>query len=103
MAQLGRETRVGDQAAGLRQMIVRHQDPAGEDPDGSADLLGILAGRPEQYAAFAGEYYERDVDVGEVAAIYRHEPLSVELVRRLNPDIDLASLADDIAEIGYPR
>ncbi|MDQ0013894.1 hypothetical protein J2W23_002276 [Variovorax boronicumulans] len=77
--------------------------PAGEDPDGSAELLGILAGRPEQYVAFASEYYERDVDVNDVAAIYRHEPLSVELVRRLNPDTDLASLVDDIAEIGYPR
>lgn len=77
--------------------------PAGEDPDGSAELLGILAGRPEQYVAFAGEYYECDVDASDVAAIYRHEPLSVELVRRLNPDIDLASLADDLAEIGYPR
>lgn len=77
--------------------------PAGEDPDGSAELLGILAGRPEQYAEFASDYYECDVDVDDVAAIYRHEPLSVALVQRLNPEIDLASLADDIAEIGYPR
>lgn len=58
---------------------------------------------PEQYTVFADEYYERDVDVRDVAAIYRHEPLSVELVRRLNPDVDLASLADDVAEIGYTR
>ena len=77
--------------------------PAGEDPDGSAELLGILSGHPEQYTVFADEYYERDVDVRDVAAIYRHEPLSVELVRRLNPDVDLASLADDVAEIGYTR
>jgi hypothetical protein len=77
--------------------------PAGEDPDGSAELLGILAGRPEQYAEFASDCYECEVDVEDVAAIYRHEPLGVELIRRLNPDTDLASLADDIAEIGYPR
>lgn len=77
--------------------------PAGEDPDGSAELLGVLAGRPEQYVDFARDYYECEVDVDDVAAIYRHEPLSAELVRRLNPAVDLASLADDIAEIGYPR
>jgi hypothetical protein len=77
--------------------------PPGEDPDGSAELLGILAGRPEQYVEFAADYYERDLDLGDVEAIYRHQPLSDALVRRLNPDLDMASLGNDIAEIGYPR
>ncbi|WP_198087667.1 hypothetical protein [Variovorax sp. E3] len=74
-----------------------------EDADGSAQLLGILAGRPEQYVEFAGDYYECDVDLDAVAAIYRHEPLSAALVERLNPEADLASLEGDIAEIGYPQ
>ncbi|MNY06793.1 hypothetical protein D3C86_1395660 [compost metagenome] len=77
--------------------------PPGEDPDGSAELLGILAGRPEQYVEFAADYYERDLDLGDVEAIYRHQPLSDALVRRFNPDLDMASLENDIAEIGYPR
>jgi hypothetical protein len=48
-------------------------------------------------------YYERDVAEVDVSAVYRHEPLTAEMVARLNPDIDLASLAEDIAEIGYPE
>lgn len=74
-----------------------------EDPDGSARLLGILAGRPEQYVEFAADYYECDIDPRDVAAVYRHEPLDAGLVRRLNPECDFASLDDDLAEIGYPR
>lgn len=77
--------------------------PAGEDPDGSAGLLAILAGRSEQYVEFAGDYYERELALDDVAAVYRHEPLSASLVARLNPEVDLDDLAEDIAEIGYPE
>jgi hypothetical protein len=77
--------------------------PDGQDPDGSAALLQILAGDPKQYVAFAAEYYDRDIDLDDVAAIYRHAPLDAELVRRLNPDVELPSLADDVTEIGYPE
>ncbi|MBN3794661.1 MULTISPECIES: hypothetical protein [Burkholderia] len=74
-----------------------------EDPDGSARLLGMLAGRPEQYVEFAADYYGCDVDPRDVAAVYRHEPLAAGLVRRLNPECDFASLDDDLVETGYPR
>ena len=76
--------------------------PPGDDPDGSQELLSILDGNPQQYATFAAEYYERVIDVADVEAIYRHEALSDALARRLNPDVELESLAADIAEIGYP-
>jgi len=33
--------------------------PSGDDPDGSAWLLSIFAGAPEQYVQFAADYYER--------------------------------------------
>ena len=76
--------------------------PPGDDPDGSQELLSILDGNPERYAAFSAEYYELVIDVSDVEAIYRHEPLTDALARRLNPDVELESLAADIAEIGYP-
>jgi hypothetical protein len=76
--------------------------PPGEDPDGSAWLLAILAGQPEQYVQFAAEYYERDLDLADVAAVYQHTALNKALVKRLNPEVSLASLAEDIKEIGYP-
>jgi hypothetical protein len=75
---------------------------AGDDPDGSEGLLSILEGLPSQYVAWASGYYGRDLAEPDVAAIYGHEPLTAELVSRLNPQVDLASLAEDIAEIGYP-
>ncbi|NML32345.1 hypothetical protein [Paraburkholderia antibiotica] len=74
-----------------------------EDPDGSARLLGILAGRPEQYVEFAADYYGRDLHPDDVAAVYRHDPLTPVLVRQLNPELDFKSLDNDLAEIGYPR
>jgi hypothetical protein len=77
--------------------------PPGEDPDGSAWLLDILAGEPEQYVQFAAEYYERDIDLADVAAVYRHAGLSEALVRRLNAEVGLESLAGDMIEIGYPE
>jgi len=76
--------------------------PAGDDPDGSEELLSILDGNPQRYVTFSAEYYERVIDVGDVEAIYRHEALTDALARRLNPDVELESLAEDIAEIGYP-
>jgi hypothetical protein len=77
--------------------------PDDPDPDGSVELLQILAGDPHQYVAFAAEYYERDIEVKDVAAIYRHTPLDDDLLQRLNPDVELESLADDMTEIGYPE
>jgi len=76
--------------------------PPGDDPDGSQELLSILDGSPQRYATFSAEYYELVIDVADVEAIYRHETLTDALARRLNPDVDLESLAADIAEIGYP-
>jgi hypothetical protein len=77
--------------------------PEGDDPDGSAHLLGILDGRPESYRAFAADYHERDVPLVAVEAIYRHRPLTPALVRQLNPDASLEDLRGDAAEIGYPE
>jgi hypothetical protein len=77
--------------------------PPGDDPDGSAELLDILAGDPQQYVRFAADYYERDIAVEDVASIYRHERLTADRVRRLNPDVSLGALAEDADEIGYPE
>ncbi|MEJ7809764.1 MAG: hypothetical protein WKG32_05030 [Gemmatimonadaceae bacterium] len=77
--------------------------PAGDDPDGSAGLLGILDGRPESYRAWAADYYGVPVPLAAVAAVYRHEPLTPGLVRQLNADVSLDELRDDIAEIGFPE
>ena len=79
------------------------QFPDGDDPDGSAQLLQILDGRPESYRAFAADYYEVDLPLEAVAAVYRHQPLTPELVARLNADVTIDALREDAVEIGYPE
>jgi hypothetical protein len=76
--------------------------PDGDDADGSALLLGILDGRPESYRAFAADYYEVDLPLAAVAAVYAHEPLTPALIARLNADASIDMLGEDVAEIGYP-
>ncbi|WP_435737493.1 hypothetical protein V5D56_02525 [Cellulosimicrobium sp. PMB13] len=78
--------------------------PPGDDPDGANWLLEMLVRySPEAYERFAEDYYEADVDSSAVSAIFALEPLTQDLVQRLNPDADMETLADDLAQIGYPR
>lgn len=71
--------------------------------DGSAELLRILDGNPRTYQAWAEAYYERDVPLEVVRAIYNHVPLSADLLSALNPEVSLADIETDVAEIGYPH
>jgi hypothetical protein len=73
-----------------------------EDPDGSAALLRWLDGRAETYRKWAEEYYEREVALSAVRAVYAHQPLNQGLVGQLNDAILMEELREDISEIGYP-
>lgn len=77
--------------------------PDHDYPDGSEDLLFILDGKPETYAAWASDYYERPIPVDAVKEIYAHKPLTQQLVSRLNRDRSLAELEEDLDKIGYHR
>jgi len=77
--------------------------PDGDDPDGSAQLLEILDGRPETYRTFAADYYEVDLPLDAVAAVYAHQPLTPALIARLNAGTSIDRLGADAAEIGYPE
>jgi hypothetical protein len=76
--------------------------PEGDDPDGSGWMLSILDGNPYTYKEWAEEYYERSISTVAIQQIYRSTPLSPELVRELNPDVEFESILDDATEIGYP-
>ncbi|MFJ5881417.1 hypothetical protein [Kitasatospora cineracea] len=74
------------------------------DPDGAAGLFALLVDRsPEAFQRFAEDYYEVHPDLEAVRDVYALRPLSRELVSSLNPEVTLADLAEDIAEIGYPQ
>jgi hypothetical protein len=76
--------------------------PAGQDPDGAQFLLAPLDGKPASYQAWAEDYYERAVPLARVRQVYAHQPLTEQLLQRLNPETSLEELAADIEEIGYP-
>lgn len=77
--------------------------PADEEQDGADYLFDVLVeGTPAAYREFAEDYYELTVDHGAVEEIFALRPLTDDLVRRLNPDLATADLAEDTAEIGYP-
>jgi hypothetical protein len=78
------------------------QLPAGDDPDGSKELLALLDGRPESYRCWAEDYFECELRVEPVAAIYAHTPLDAALCEQLNPEVKLADVTEDAEEIGYP-
>lgn len=70
--------------------------------DGSDEHLAILNGDPNAYVALAAAYYEVQVALDDVRAIYDHEPITRELVARLNSDVDWDALQNDLRQIGYP-
>jgi hypothetical protein len=76
--------------------------PPGEAPDGSSYLLSMLDGRPETYWQWAELYYERDVALDAVKAIYAGERLNRDLVIALNSCLDVTEIEEDVREIGYP-
>ena len=77
--------------------------PDGDDPDGADWMFEtLLDGTGVSYQRFAEDYYETAVSIDAVVAIFALGPLTDELVQHLNPDVSVADLADDLAEIGYP-
>jgi hypothetical protein len=71
------------------------------EDDGSPYLLSMLDRLPQTYAAWARIYYEHDVSLKAIEAIYEHQLLTDDLVATLNPSRSLHLLQADVAEIGY--
>ena len=66
------------------------------------DLLWLLrSDDPREYARWAAEYYEVDVPLASVQAIYQNHPLTERLVESLNPDVTLNDVKEDAEGIGY--
>ncbi|MGI5330498.1 hypothetical protein [Actinomadura nitritigenes] len=78
--------------------------PAREDPDGSDWLFRLLVdGTPAAYCAYAADYFEVTLDPDDVGLVLDHRPLTPELVRRINPETDMAELAEALDTIGFPH
>jgi hypothetical protein len=70
--------------------------------DGSAALLALLIDSPVAYKDFALNYYEEDIPVGIIQAVYDLAPLTQQLVAILNPSLTVADALALANEIGYP-
>ena len=73
----------------------------GNDPDGSEFLLECLNGKPETYQVFVEEYYEEEVPLEAIKHVYKHLPLTQEIVNMLNPQVSLTEIKNELDEIGY--
>lgn len=62
----------------------------------------MLTEKSRDYQEFAEDYYEEDIPIAAVDAVYAHEPLTGELVSSLNSATSVNALAEDIAQSGYP-
>nr|WP_230417206.1 hypothetical protein [Micromonospora tarapacensis] len=70
--------------------------------DGSY-LLDILGDDiVDRFVEFCGDYYEIEVDRAAVAHVVAHRPLTDAVVRALNPELTVALVREDLAEIDYP-
>jgi hypothetical protein len=79
------------------------QLPGSPDPDGAEWLLELVwQDDPQAYVDFAAEYYELQIGVAPVTAVWRSDPLTAQIVRALNPQVTLADVRPDVAATGYP-
>jgi len=78
------------------------QAPDAPPEDGSAWLLELLSGEPQAYVEFASEYFEAELSLPDVRAVYEHAPMSPALAARLCSDSDYEAVRAAAREIGYP-
>jgi hypothetical protein len=65
-------------------------------------LLKFIVGKEKYYQEWAEEYLGVDLEGKVVTSIFEHVPLSNNLVHRLNEDVSLGDIMEDVKEIGYP-
>ena len=65
-------------------------------------LLQDLDSDPVFYVRFASDYFEADIDPENVASVLQRTPMSNQLAKSLNPEIDFSSLLEELAGIGFP-
>ncbi|OFA02011.1 hypothetical protein DUGA2_39370 [Duganella sp. HH101] len=70
--------------------------------DGSQASLSLLIGSASAYQEFANDYYEKNISVEVIQAVYDLAPLTERLVTNLNPSLAVVDAGFLAKEIGYP-
>jgi hypothetical protein len=76
--------------------------PAGDDPDGSEQMLKILNGDPVTYQEFARDYYEVELPLDAIEHVYGNLPLTEKVIQSLNARLSYTDVESDVDEIAYP-
>ena len=76
----------------------------GTQKDGSAEMLDILDKNPKKYIKFCHWYYTKNISIDIVEKVYNGEPLTLEMIKELNNEIeDIELVKDELNKIGYPH
>jgi len=65
-------------------------------------LFEKLTCGPDAFRNWAQSYYEREIPLEAVQAIYEHHQISDQIISELNQNVDKSQLSADLDEIGYP-
>jgi hypothetical protein len=81
--------------------VQHHAPQLAQAEDGSEEYLSLLTEPPAAYVDFAKWYYEVELPVAAVEAVYNGAPLTPLLVSSLNATQTLEDVLSDATEIGY--
>lgn len=76
--------------------------PPGKDPDGSEFLMWALDGQVTTYLEYFWDYCGIELPQAAVESIFDHNPLTIQLIKSMNPDKNIADAATEARKIGYP-
>jgi hypothetical protein len=69
--------------------------------DGSAMLLSILDGIPTTYQKYAQEYFDKTIELSVISHIYQHMSLTHEVVNKLNSNLQMSDVSEELKSIDY--
>lgn len=71
-----------------------------EDNDGGKSyLLSFICKNEKEWAEWAEDYYETDVDIAAAQKVYNGEPLTEEIINVLNPEREAEEALEEIAAL----
>ena len=73
------------------------------DSDGSMKLLTILDGNPLTYKKWADAYFEKNLPIESIKAIYTHDEITDDIIKSLNNDLSINNIQNTIQEIGWKK
>ncbi|KQO17851.1 hypothetical protein [Paenibacillus sp. Leaf72] len=79
--------------------ISEYEQPGGWE-DGADFLLGYLCDSPESYQEWAQGYFEEELDLAAVRAVFEGAEITKELIASLNPERDAEEALEELEALG---